>query len=60
MNVNNRLLSLLIVAALLMLTGIIGCEVETEREEIPDTLLDHSLLVFSKTDGWRHDYRNPV
>ncbi len=55
MNVNNRLLSLLIVAALLMLTGIIGCEVETEREELPDTLLDHSLLVFSKTDGWRHD-----
>jgi hypothetical protein len=35
-----------------------GCNA-VEREQIPDTILDRSILVFSKTDGFRHDSIEP-
>lgn len=55
MNLINKAFSLIVVV--LLVANISGCDEVEEREleEIPDTILDHSLLVFSKTDGWRHD-----
>lgn len=46
----------IVLTTFIIVFAITGCaNVEVSEDTIPETNYEHELLVFSKTDGWRHD-----